>query len=728
MQAAELKARFARLSPEWQVAVKEAFAGQKAHVAAPMGVAVGNCHEAQTQGRWRERSLDEIQEATERAIRKQGAENASFYSLTWSLHSKIYSLLLWNYTRFGETNLISQRADQASADPNFFVFQNQNGERSATIGVEGISQRMRNYFNKSLHTDQLKQTCVNAAKAGYNSLKWFMILSGMEQKEDTDEFCQLLRDLNNEFKKIAKDRNNTLGKDSSPLRVNPSFMLLLQLPHTAMQWAPCTSSFDLASNSLAPVVDATKECGFGFRTSLTRDRVRISQWSGMNGRESTAILAEAGLRSGFVYFGPIQKRVTWELERTMAKYGYDWMYFFREKEWNTLFPWDGVATPMRRDYLWNQWKVIREYSGVAYCLKTSVNVNPKCSDCGACGTGADRSFMLTRELETAEKLDGQEASRRDMTVRKRVRFSIEIKDIILRTAPKDILARFITRAFMLASSEVEFHNKIVRSFLKVDGTSMKHVEAQGNTPWVMGNILMDHIFNTNWPDAELRKLLPRMNELLAENWPKGKPGMVIKDFVASDKLVYFDAKGYALYAIEMDISRADLQTSLEKFNEKSEFIIKEKVTVGRDIFRMEEVTKIQSEVVPMAYYQPTKTGRTRIVFLCRLTENPVTILTVMTGKRAVHIKPNPIECWGYYKFDREGSEDQAAFQEDDLFAALEGKEIFCRATGAPIETDLFTGELYKSKSAPDLCLAADLKGLVRMRESGIDLQTTTVNR
>jgi hypothetical protein len=95
----------------------------KGHVFYANGFVVSNCHEAQTQGRWRERSLETIQNAVEKAIRKQGAEQASFYSLTWSLHSNVYSLLLWNYARFGNTNLISQRADQASADPNFFLFQ-----------------------------------------------------------------------------------------------------------------------------------------------------------------------------------------------------------------------------------------------------------------------------------------------------------------------------------------------------------------------------------------------------------------------------------------------------------------------------------------------------------------------------------------------------------------------------------------------------------------------------
>jgi hypothetical protein len=698
----------------------------KGHVFYANGFVVGNCHEAHTQGRWRERSLDVIKQAAERAVRKQGAQMASFYSLTWSLHSHIYSLLAWSYSRFGNTNLISQRADQASADPDFFKYQNQQGENHATVGVEGMSQRMRNYFNKSLHTDQFTRMCENAAWAGYSSLKLFMIMSGLENGDDVQEYCELLRFLHTRFKEIAQERSRQLGREVNPPKLSPSFMLLLNAGHTSLQWAPCTSSFDLENNSLAPVVQTTRECGFGFRTALTRDRVRHSQWSCMAGRESTEVIADVGLRCNFVNYGPIQPQVTWRLHEALQERGYDWMYFFREKFWNQVLPWDAIQTPMRRDYLWNQWLAIRKFLGIAYCLKTSINLNPKCHDCGACGTGEDKKFMLTRPLETSDTLHGKEAARRDMTVRKRVRFDLEITDTSLRLALKSILARHLVRAMMLAASEPEdqgglgFENRLVSSFLRVDDHSLKHAEGMNSLPWVGGHVLVDIVFNDNWPDPLLRRLLPRINEILNETFPPDAPGYTLNNFSSGEKLESLNGKVFQLLTIELPIPAYDLRSALEVYDEKESISYKAKVNVAKDVMRTEVVTRIRSEVIPMALIQSPNRhgGHTRLTYLCTLGANPMQVLLSLTSKPPRIIKGNPLISLGIFK----PMEPEA----DDIWAELEERSTACSVTGEPIELDVFTGERYRSISGANLCLAADLKGLLQMREQGIKIGGATI--
>lgn len=692
----------------------------KGHIFYANAFCVGNCHESHIQGRLRERGIEYLKKETEKAIRKQGAQEVSFYALSWSLHSQVYKLLLWYYERFGTTNLISQRVDQASADPDFFKFQSANGERSATLGVEGISQRMRNFFNKSLSEEQIIQACENAAISGYQALKWFMIFTGLETKADCDEFCNLLRDLNQRFKKIAKDLSRKEGRERSPLRLTPSIMLLINLPHTPLQWGPCAAAFDLESDALRPLVDCCKECGFGFRTSMTRRRIRFNQSISLMGREGTRILTETSLRANFPYFGPVPEKITYLLERKIEEAGYDWMYYLREKNWDTVFPWDNILMPQRRDYIWNQWIKVRDSQGISYCLKTSVNPNPRCSDCGGCGTILDRRYMLSRDLETSEILNGKEATRRDMTSRKKVRLDVEIKDELLRTVPKHVLARVVVRAFMLAASEKQFDHQIVLSYLKVDGHSLKHAEGMNNLPWVGGHVLIDVSFNKNWSDILMRELLPRINEILAENYEKGQIGIYVNDFIASDKLVVFDEKAYGLYTINLPISFHDLEVNMELFNEQESLTFKEKKSVGRDIFRMEEVTKIRSTTVPLAYTETHKDG-IRLTFLCNLTANPVQMLTLLTGKRGPVIKENHLYSLGYFRYDREKADDILGVQEDDLFAALEGRAVYCENCEQPIPTDLFTCETYRSQSAENYCLVCDLKGLVQKKFYGVEV-------
>jgi hypothetical protein len=223
---------------------------------------------------------------------------------------------------------------------------------------------------------------------------------------------------------------------------------------------------------------------------------------------------------------------------------------------------------------------------------------------------------------------------------------------------------------------------------------------------VGGTYLLDLVFNKNWDDASLRKLIPAMNEYM---W-----GMRVVDFVASDKLVALDGRCFALYSVDMQIPLNDLTSKLQEFDEAESIHFKERVNIAKDVMRTETVVRPRSSTVPMALFQVTsRPGYNRLTFMCTLTANPMQILVTLTGKAPRFIRPNPIRCLGIYQ-------PQEA-TEDDIFAILENRSVNCEATGEPIELDVFTGERYVSKSGPNLCLAADLKGVLKMRDQGVEV-------
>ena len=434
------------------------------------------------------------------------------------------------------------------------------------------------------------------------------------------------------------------------------------------------------------------------------------------------MMGETGLRTGYLYYGPVAKKVTWALDQIIEREeNYDWMYWFREKTWDHVFPWDGVLTPMRRDYLWNQWRVVREKHGASYCLKTSVNLNPKCHDCGACGSAPDRKFMLSRKLESSDSLDGQEAARRDMTVQQRILWKVDIHDETLRIIQKEILARGVTRAMMMAAWEQHgFNDEIITTHLEMEGHSLKHAEGQGNAPWVHGWLLVDSSFNGKWNSDKLQQLIPRMNELL---W-----GMRVVDFGVGLNLPPMDQNAFALYVVDMPMSSQALREQLERLNEARDIEFRQRKTVGRDTYRIEKIVRTRSSVVPMACTQMTQGGLVKLSILCNVRNNPLHVLSQVTGKRMNIIKEQPIYCLGYYRYDREPVDDPDDFLDCDLEAMFDAREIYCVETGEPIETDLFTGELYRSHTGSDLCLAADLKGLLKMRGDGVDILAHSIKR
>jgi len=668
-------------------------------------VASSNCHESHQLGRWRERELEYLKQAAEVAVRQQGAEDVSLYSLTWSLYSKLYSLLTWTVGRFGTTNLISQRADQLSGDPLFAQFQNNLGNGHATIGVEGLSQRLRNYLNKGLSEDQLRKAVHNLAWAGHSSTKWFMIYTGLEEEADVAELIKLLESLHKEIGDITKERNRQTGEDRQPLKINLSFMLLIAHQHTPLQFAPTTSSYNLRSKLLMPLIDTVRRLNLGFRLSMTRDRIRVSQWLAFADRKDTRVLVEVGLRTGFVNFGPIPEAVTWMTRKLVQEHlGRDWMYYFRQKAWDHVCPADHIQTPQDRAHLWNAWKLYSKFIGLTYCLRSQVNLAPACSSCGSCTDATDRKEMLTRALEGPEQLQLAVQSRRDMTVRRRVRFQVQITDTLLRTVPKSVLARHLTSALMLSASEppekggLGWDNAVVKNFLRVGGHNLTSAEVEGVLPWVGGTILIDLLFNKPIPDDVFRKLIPATNQRFR--------GAKVTGFVAGEKLVTLDTRCFNLLQVELNVPLYDLQVAIEKLAEASDVSYKEKVTIAKDVSRTVTVLRPKSDVTPLAFIQPTaRPGYTRLTLLSTLNASPVNVISGILAKPPRFIRPNPITCLGVFK-------PVKPEENVDLFAVFSDSDTECQQTGDPIEIDVFTGNRYLSKSAPGLCLTADFTNLL----------------
>lgn len=711
------------------------------------GFIVGNCAESHTQGRWRERSYENIVKAGEEAVAKQGADGIGFYSLTWTLHTRVYSLMLHAYSRYGYASLISQRADQASVDQDFFKFQVASGQHAATIGVEGVSQRTRNFLNKSLSTAQLMRAIENAGRGGLSQLKMFMILTGLEKAADYEEFCEFLREASKRLNVIARQLSVDTGTERKPTRLSPSFMLILPQPHTPLAFGPASACFDLESDCLRPVIDVTAELNMGTRTSMTRDRVRATCWFSMLGRDCTQVLLEMALRCKFLQYGPLPKRVTFWLEQNLWRTGrmtppseevqkavlsgpvfmsFDqlkkqWLFYFREKTWNHIFPWDAIGIPFRRDALWNTWKRVRESVGVAYCLKTSANVNPGCHSCGACDshepggtlkTGKAKAKILTRTVEDSSMLIGQETARKDMTVRTRARFKVDIGIGENRFVSKTALGRKLVASLLSPLWKSESDNPLLNQYLSVETNSLKSAEGEGAQAYSGGIILWDLKFNAKILPSTIEARIPVMNEFLRRHQ------MVVEGVTVGEKFIPLGPQTYGLFKMVIpNLSLSDAKEAVGKFGLKGEVKRKRMIAVKKFSFKAVFEILARTETVPMVFADMTMEG-TRVIFLSSLKLNPASVATQILGKKMAFLKQHPIECLGYYSYPN-GLEEESDDMEGDVLAALAGQGTYCKESGLPIEMDVFSGEYYRSTEGDSLSISSDMGGLLSKRRGGI---------
>jgi len=101
------------------------------------------------------------------------------------------------------------------------------GKRSFTLGIEGISQRMRNYYQKGLMTEQVRKATISILERNARELKLFYIIAGLENSYDIEEFKAFCEE-------IARFKEQT----HTTTRVIVSAGYLVRLPFTPLQYAP----------------------------------------------------------------------------------------------------------------------------------------------------------------------------------------------------------------------------------------------------------------------------------------------------------------------------------------------------------------------------------------------------------------------------------------------------------------------------------------------------------
>ena len=67
------------------------------------------------------------------------------------------------------------RVDDFIADPQYVMLQAAGGVDSVTLGVEGNSQRMRDFVGKGAADEDVKEAVARAIRAGIKRIKLYMI-------------------------------------------------------------------------------------------------------------------------------------------------------------------------------------------------------------------------------------------------------------------------------------------------------------------------------------------------------------------------------------------------------------------------------------------------------------------------------------------------------------------------------------------------------------------------
>lgn len=260
------------------------------------------CMESWDRKPYRETPVDALIEEARAAKRALGATALDIASFNFNAHSQIVRLMSGLSRLFHRLNATSQRADILEGVPGLLSFEFSSGKRSFTVGVEGISERMRRFYAKELDAQRLRALLDRLIAAGAREIKLFYIVSGFESEDDQAEFAAFVKEL-------KRSRSDS----SSGTRIVFSAGYLTRMPGTPLAFAPLALDEARLRRISGPLKSSCETNGFEFRMPAFFDEYALGQVLALGGPGLFALLLGMA-ESGYCYDGKLA-RGAWEFAR-----------------------------------------------------------------------------------------------------------------------------------------------------------------------------------------------------------------------------------------------------------------------------------------------------------------------------------------------------------------------------------------------------------------------------
>ncbi len=323
------------------------------------------CFEGHTRKPFREYAPQDILEKALEIKLKHAPAQFDFLSFNFNMHTGISRIMadLNEMAKF--VNFKSQRADIIAMRPELLDIEILSGKRSYTLGVEGISDRMRRYLHKSLSEQELISALELIYAKKPRQLKLFFMITGMENESDLREF----KDFVMKLKRLK-------SKSAPGCRTIMSFGLLVNLPFTPLQFGPVIDP----SNIKQIKGDLKRDCetnGFEFRMAQDVEEFIVSQYIALTGFECFDVISSFAKTGGYFDGEHIIGDKSALISSLRSASG-DGLY--GSKNENYVFPFEKIKGTPDKSFLYRMYNEARNFRDTGYCLEGKGG----CIGCGGC--------------------------------------------------------------------------------------------------------------------------------------------------------------------------------------------------------------------------------------------------------------------------------------------------------------------------------------------------------
>ncbi|MEW5814214.1 MAG: radical SAM protein [Spirochaetota bacterium] len=339
------------------------------------------CFEGYDRKPYREITAASLIKRAEELKKSSGASTLELFSFNFNTQSDIFTLLFELNKRFLHVNYMSQRLDILLNTPGLLQAEIAGGKNGFTLGIEGISLRLRTFLHKGLDEESVLSLLEKLISERVRQIKLFYIITGYEGYDDLGEFEGFL-------KKLTAIK----ARCRPGVRIIFSFGLLIRMPFTPLRY----DRLMLEENAVKPVLDGIEKVldafGLEYRFAFSWEDYCVSQVLAAGGYwliEPVSKMAERGIW----YDGRLPKG-TWRfLKGWMMENGFWTEEFLGEKREAYSFPLAFLESSITKNFLYREFLESKAGQESGSCLGQT------CLKCGACPDNEERAQLTGHRLK-----------------------------------------------------------------------------------------------------------------------------------------------------------------------------------------------------------------------------------------------------------------------------------------------------------------------------------------
>jgi radical SAM family uncharacterized protein len=297
----------------------------------------------------RERSVQEVVDAADAAVRSTGFEELALMSLSSSDYTYVNELVDEITKRFEGRKLTialpSLRIESVSVDLMDKLKQHRSG--GFTLAPEAASERMRRIINKFIPDEDIINTTRDIYSRGWTTIKlYFMIGHPSETLEDVQAIVDLSKLIIAEGRKVAGWK----------VKLNVGVSTFVPKPQTPFQWVSCDTRENILDKQALLKRQLLKDKNIKLSWTKPEDTL-LEAWLTRGDRRMAEVIYTAWKNGAKFDAWGDESKIQEAWMPAFAEHGLDpAFYTHRQRRTDEVFPWEHITAAVRKNFLFQDFR------------------------------------------------------------------------------------------------------------------------------------------------------------------------------------------------------------------------------------------------------------------------------------------------------------------------------------------------------------------------------------